>query len=258
MRMYKPSDIALKTARYLDCPCEFFPPMADDAPLRAAYESARQEGKTAGFTPVLATPNETLWECLTMNADPENESPSPEQIRSYRARALQESRDVSGAALLTELIAEYEQDYAEDEMDWQELLGQMQGGRALNSYGCFWPYDSKTTSEVILAKIPTARPWEIFAWLPMGNWNECPDTLRLIAIARHWHETCGAVPVALTHDELEFCLESPVTNADLAKRTALEHYAFCPDRIYQCDDDGSVGKLADTLRKSTVWYFWWD
>ena len=41
-----------------------------------------------------------------------------------------------------------------------------------------------------------------------------------------------------------------------AMELAAQHYAFCPD----VDQDGgwTVGTLADELRRSTVWYFWWD
>lgn len=258
MQAYEPSEMAREMARYLDCPCEIFPPMEDDAPLREAYQRAKEEGAAAGFTPVFAAVDEVLWECIQMNVDPKDEAPTPEQARAYRAQALLEAQALDGAAVLAALLKERQEEYAEDELDWEELLGELEGGSAIDSCSCFWPYASEKTAEMILAKIPTARPWEIFAWLPMGNWNECPDTPQLIAAARHWHEQCGATPVALTHDELEFCLERPVKDAEKARQIALEQYAFCPDRVEQCDEDGSVGKLADTLRQSTVWYFWWD
>ena len=31
-----------------------------------------------------------------------------------------------------------------------------------------------------------------------------------------------------------------------------------PDVIDQGPEDATVGALADVLRQSTVWYFWWD
>ena len=40
---------------------------------------------------------------------------------------------------------------------------------------------SYTHLPLVLAEIPVSRPWEIFAWLPFGGWNECPD-LSLIHI----------------------------------------------------------------------------
>ena len=39
---------------------------------------------------------------------------------------------------------------------------------------------------------------------------------------------------------------------------AVEQYGFCPDVIDQGPEEATVVALADVLRQSTVWYFWWD
>lgn len=113
------------------------------------------------------------------------------------------------------------------------------------------------THPLILAKIPVKNPWEIFAWLPFGNWNDCPDTPQLMAAAKYWFERYGAVPAAMSHDELEFLLPAPV-HKEKAVDAAVELYGFCPDVIDQGPEDATVGALADVLRRSTVWYLWWD
>lgn len=41
-----------------------------------------------------------------------------------------------------------------------------------------------------------------------------------------------------------------------AMELAVEQYGFCPD--LNQNEDGSIGALAGTLRRSTIWYFWWD
>ena len=110
---------------------------------------------------------------------------------------------------------------------------------------------------LILAKLPVKNPWEIFAYLPFGNWNECPDTQSLMAVAKYWFEQYGAVPAVMTHDELEFLLPTPVSQ-EKAMDAAVEQYGFCPDVIDQGPEEATVGALADVLRQSTVWYFWWD
>ncbi len=110
------------------------------------------------------------------------------------------------------------------------------------------------TAPVILACIPVENPWEIYAYLPFGGWNECPDTLELMAVSKYWYETYGAVPAALSHDQLEFYTQETVER-EAAKDLALEQYAFCPDRVDQCGEDCSIGELADCLSKSTIWYF---
>ena len=144
-------------------------------------------------------------------------------------------------------------------MDWEELLGEMSGeededqGQLLS----IWNDSTRKTYPLILAKIPVKNPWEVFAYLPFGNWNECPDTPALMAVAKHWYEQYGAVPAAMTHDELEFLVAAPV-DEERAMELALEQYGFCPDIIYQAEEDVTVGTLADHLHSCNVWYFWWD
>lgn len=94
-------------------------------------------------------------------------------------------------------------------------------------------------------------------YLPFGGWNECPNTPELMAVAKYWFEQHGAVPAAMSHDELEFLLPAPVPE-EKAMDAAVELYGFCPDVIDQGPEDATVGALADVLRQSTVWYFWWD
>ena len=120
-----------------------------------------------------------------------------------------------------------------------------------------WDDDTEMTYPLILAKIPVKNPWEIFAYLPFGNRNECPGTEDLMAVAKYWFEQYSAVPGAMSHDELEFDLPAPVAE-DRAMDVAVEQYGFCPDVIDQGPKDATVGTLADVLQQSTVWYFWWD
>ena len=121
-------------------------------------------------------------------------------------------------------------------------------------YG-YWDDDTEMTYPLILAKIPVKNPWEIFAYLPFGNWNDCPDTPELMAAAKYWFQQHGAIPAAMSHDELEFELPTPISK-ERAMEVAVEQYGFCPD--LDQNEDGSIGSLADVLWQSTVWYFWWD
>ena len=128
------------------------------------------------------------------------------------------------------------------------------GGFNNHRFSGYWNSETDMTHPVILARIPVRHPWEVFAHLPFGNWNDCPDTPQLMAVARYWFEKFGAVPAVMTHDELDFALPKPI-GRELAVQTALEQYVFCPDMDQNHE---SVGALADTLRQSKIWYFWWD
>ena len=258
----EPSEVAQAIMEYLDCECTYFPSMKDDDPIMSAYSYAKRESVKEGFVPVLIkADDETLLECLVMNADPKNDADIYEfdlkTVTEYRKKML--SAPVKdGKAVLEELTGQRKEEAEDDDMDWdEEILGEMEGGYENNRFSCYWDSDTDMTYPLILAKIPVKNPWEIFAYLPFGNWNDCPDTPELMAAAKYWFEQYGAVPAAMSHDELEFLLPAPVPG-EKAMDAAVELYSFCPDIIDQGPEDATVGALADVLRQSTVWYFWWD
>ena len=256
----EPSEVAHAIMEYLDCECTYFPSMADDDPIMSAYSYAQRLGVREGFVPVLIqADDETLLECLVMNADPEHDADFYEfdlkTVTEYRKKML--SAPVKdGKAVLEELTGQRKEEAEDDDMDWdEEVLGEMEGGEPNDRFSSYWDDDTEMTYPLILAKIPVKNPWEIFAYLPFGNWNDCPDTPELMAAAKYWFEQYGAVPAAMSHDELEFLLPAPVPK-EKAMDAAVELYGFCPD--LDQNEDGSIGSLADALWQSTVWYFWWD
>ncbi len=256
----EPSELAEALMEYLDCECTYFPSMKDDDPIMAAYGYAKRESVKEGFVPVLIkADDETLLECLVMNADPKNDADIYEfdlkAVTEYRKKML--STPVKdGKAVLEELTGQRKEEAEDDDMDWdEEVLGEMEGGEPNDRFSSYWDDDTEMTYPLILAKIPVKNPWEIFAYLPFGNWNDCPDTPELMAAAKYWFEQYGAVPAAMSHDELEFLLPAPVPK-EKAMDAAVELYGFCLD--LDQNEDGSIGSLADALWQSTVWYFWWD
>ena len=107
----EPSEAAQAVMEYLDCECTYFPSMADDDPIMSAYSYAqRLEALREGFVPVLIqADDETLLECLVMNADPEHDADFYEfdlkTVAEYRKKML--SAPVKdGKAVLEELTGQ--------------------------------------------------------------------------------------------------------------------------------------------------------
>lgn len=254
-----PSETAEALMAYLDCECTYFPSMADDDPIMCAYEYAGKNAAHEGFVPMLIAVDETLWECLMLNSDPAHEGDDdhafdPDAVAAYRQSQLAAPLP-DGRMVLEDGMAERRAEAEDDSKDWDtEVVGRMEGGFNNHRFFGYWNSETDMTHPVILARIPVRHPWEVFAHLPFGNWNDCPDTPQLMAVARYWFEKFGAVPAVMTHDELDFALPKPI-GRELAVQTALEQYAFCPDMDQNHE---SVGALADTLRQSKIWYFWWD
>lgn len=256
------SELAETMMEYLDCECTYFPSMKDDDPIMSAYSYAKKDGSHEGYVPVLVRVDEVLWECLIMNSDPDNDGAddyefNPDTVADYRRRMLSAALK-DGKEVLEMYIDDRKSEAEDDEMDWEEeIIGTMEGGYDNCRFSSYWNSETNMTYPLILAKIPVNNPWEIFAYLPFGGWNECPNTLDLMSIAKYWFEKYSAVPSSMTHDELEFLLPKPI-DKEKAIEVATEQYGFCPDVVDQQEDDTTVGNLADVLWKSTVWYFWWD
>lgn len=256
-RDQEPTPVARALMRYLDCECRYFPPLADDDPITADYGYAARRGRKDGYVPVLIRADELLLKCLIMNSDPDSGEAADgsfdlQKVKEYRERIL--SLPVKDGKKLLQLPDEVKETVREYGIDWESIImGNMEGGEENNSFLSYWENGTNRTAPLILAMIPVKNPWEIFAYLPFGGWNECPGTEELMAAAKYWYEQYGAVPAAVTHDELEFAVPAPVPKERAAK-LAQEQYCFCPDAA----DEGTIGSLADGLRRSGMWYFWWD
>lgn len=251
----EPGPLAEALIAYLDCDCQYFPPLADDDPITAAFGYAKRIGAREGFIPVLVAADEGLWDALMGNSDPQSDSAdkaytfNAARVEAYRDKLLaQPVKDGRG------LLSTRREDFAKDAADSPPARGEAE---ANNSFMGYWDYETGKTIPLILAEIPVKNPWEVFAYLPFGGWNECPDAADLMAAAKYWHERYGAVPAVMTHDVLEFLLPAPVPH-EAAWEVAQEHYAFCPDVIEQGGADMSAGKLSRALIKSHVWHFRWD
>lgn len=255
-------EILSKLQTYLNCPCQYFEPMQDDAPLREAYQKACQRGQAEGFVPVFVVIEDelfrTLWDTLLINV---NEDPTADltfdtaAVAAYRQKMFAKPL-ADGQALLDEWFLQWRGELELDGWDWEkDILGVENPGETLNQFLGYWNHGDNATYPLILVEIPVKNPWEIFAYLPFGGWNQCPGTEELMAIAKHWYESCSAVPALITHDVLEFNLPKPVA-PETSLTIAQEQFAFCPDIIDP--DTITMRTLADELTHSTDCFFWWD
>lgn len=101
------------------------------------------------------------------------------------------------------------------------------------------------------ADIPTAIGWT-------GPANHEGDTARLSAVLRSWEDRFGIRVVALGFDHLLVSVAAPpVTLAD-AEAVAAEHFAFCPDNVWQGTDPTVRAYAEHQVLDQPVWHFWWD
>ena len=236
--------ITKKIADLLECEYEILPPAGDPAQILQQYEQAKLEGLEQGYTPVLIVPSEELFELLEKKEAP-----------SYY---LEEYKKHKGTEILEGFLQELKNLAEKYGEEWEDVIGEICHGEAMNEFISYTPEDAGETVEVILAKIPVKQPWEVFAWVPMGGWNDCPPTPYMMAIVKEWVNAYGFQPVAIAADMVEGTVPKLPKDEEEAMEIAQQQYAFAPDLVEQCCGDATLGQLADTLSKSNVWFFWWD
>ncbi len=117
-------------------------------------------------------------------------------------------------------------------------------------------YEDGLKEDLLIVKLPITKPYEVFAYLPMGGFNDCPLPAEMVAVSKYWYEKHGAVPSALSYDEVEYYIEKRTTDEELIKELAAEHCLYDVDIVDQCV--GSLEKLAECFYDNNQWYFWWD
>ena len=242
------SPLAQKMTEMVHCPAQYFPAGTDKEVITIYYRYSLIKGKRKGYTPVLVPVDKRLaefWEiCFSNGFDSK--------------KILGSASSDTGKKVLEVRYKEAERDYVNEyEEPAENLIGKYFGTpQRIRAFSGFSQGD-QGTQETILFEVPPERPWEVFAFLPFGGWNDCPDPEDVISISKYWYEQYGAVPSVLALSTLEMMVPECISqeaSLDLAK----EHYAFCPDRVDQCTKTQMVSELAACLSVSDIWYFWWD
>ncbi|MFI5845309.1 DUF4253 domain-containing protein [Catenuloplanes sp. NPDC051500] len=108
-----------------------------------------------------------------------------------------------------------------------------------------------------LGLIPAGRPADAVTTIGWtGAINYVADSAQLSAVLRSWEDRFGAVLIGAGFAELHLSVPTPPTSAAAARPLAAEHFAFCPDQVYQ--GAGSLKTYAGQLVNAPIWSFWWD
>jgi hypothetical protein len=118
--------------------------------------------------------------------------------------------------------------------------------------------DLLTDGRARLALVPAldgAHALTAIGWT--GPLNHDNDTACFAAVVRDWQDRFGAMVVGLGFDTLRLSVAAPPVTPDLALRVTAEHFAFCPDNLWQSHTD-TFPQYAEAIRGLSSWHFWWD
>lgn len=109
-----------------------------------------------------------------------------------------------------------------------------------------------------LGLVPAARGADVLAtmgWAGPVNYDN--DTAKFSAVLRSWEDRFGVSVVAVNIDTLTVSVAAPPGDLDAALHLAAEHFAFCPDNLWQSHPH-TIGEYAPDLIDARSWSFWWD
>ncbi|MFJ8584873.1 DUF4253 domain-containing protein [Streptomyces sp. NPDC093595] len=91
-----------------------------------------------------------------------------------------------------------------------------------------------------------------------GPCNYDTDTGKFSAVVRDWEHRCGARVVAVGFSTLHLGVAAPPAHQHEALMIAAEHFAFCPDNIWQGSRPYTLAAYAERITGAHRWDFWWD
>ena len=204
------------------------------------YLATYKDGKEKGYTPVFLTVDEYLLKTFEITMTNEN----ADSMIDLFNKNLEKAKSINLIEIFNKFLKQQticklfiEGDYKFDDNNKNNL-----------KFLTIFNNEGNLKDNVILAKVPTTKPYEILAYFGMGSED--------IATVKYWYEKYGAIPASITYDEMEFYVERPPQTLEETKKLAVEHYAFCYGLLWGCYD--TLEEAASTIYKNVQWYFWWS
>lgn len=208
--------------------------------VKQLWLDAYEKGKQEGFCPVLLAVDSCFYDSFDDNSEWSDETKRHE----WQSKVLGANLN-NGASILHERMKQVKADY--NDTEWQDdVIGTDENIEPINDF------EIAEGTELYLVEVPVKEPWEVFAYIPMGGWNECPKAEEHMAIAKYWYEKYGASVAYISNDVIEYYLPQPVTGNTMP--LAEEHLGYSVDIL----QGNNLASLASQLKGSSIWYFWWD
>ena len=204
------------------------------------YLATYKDGKEKGYIPVFLTVDEYLLKTFEISMKDEN----TDNMIDIFNKNLEKAKNINPIELFNKFIEQQSLDkcFIEDEYKFDD------SDKNNLKFSTIFNNEGNLKDNVILVKVPTTKPYEILAYFGMGSEG--------IATVKYWYEKYGAIPAAITYDEIEFYVERPVQTFEEARKLAIEQYAFCYGLLWECYD--TLEELASAIYKNVHWYFWWS
>ncbi|SDQ34536.1 protein of unknown function [Thermostaphylospora chromogena] len=219
-----------------------------DKPATAQlWSQLRAAHPRSGLWPVLLEESVQPWSAGQIAPDP------PEEIDFYNP-----------AMFMAEVWADWVEQAAEDQIDNLAPYGRRCPGLAPPGvlmadpgYVADWYAGllAERGAPLGLAAVNRgADALAVMGWQGALHHNEW--TAPLAAVVRSWEDRFGVRVIGMGFNTLELSVAAPPVTPEHALHVAAEHWAFCPDSVFQ--GPGTLVEYAEEIRGRNAWSFWWD
>lgn len=104
--------------------------------------------------------------------------------------------------------------------------------------------------------VASRRPADVPGIIGWTGPTNHTDTGSICAALRSWEDRFAAEVVSIGFDTLGLLVGCVPATMDEALPIAAEHFAFCPDNVWQGTE--TLGAYAQRLIDERYWTFWWD
>ncbi|MEU3405394.1 DUF4253 domain-containing protein [Streptomyces sp. NPDC006670] len=216
-----------------------------------------------------------LWPLLLDALDPEDDEFRPWGSGELMPEEMSSPASHSPAGLLEQWWTTYTAVDGDDDM-----LSAKRRQAVTAPFGRHWPGTaparSATTDPDELAAeyaqvFLASRPWSrlglvaaasgaealaVAGWCGPHNYDN--DTAKFSAVIRDWEHRFGARVVAAGFSTVHLSVAAPPMNEEDALLVAAEHFAVCPDNVWQGCRPNTLSAYAERIIGARRWDFWWD
>ena len=141
--------------------------------IKQLWLDAYERGKQEGFSPVLLAVDSCFFESLDDSSEWYDETKRQEWQSKVLASNLND-----GASILHERMEQVKEEYSDAE--WKnDVVGTDEDIEPINDF------EIVEGTDLYLVEVPVKEPWKVFAYVPFGDWNECPKAEEHMAIAKY-------------------------------------------------------------------------
>ncbi len=201
------------------------------------YQEAYEEGLELGYTPILVEVSETLEESVGF---------SKEEYGSYQK--MHKALKKEAAKLKME-------DYFEQEASKDTYFDLwVKSDSRVNSYEAYTEITLLSDS-IYLVKMDTKNPYDVFAYIPMGGYNDCLSNPQLIATFQLWYEQFGIVPVSIGYDNVQVTFSKEL---DKKQREQFGKQLYFVNKAILDFGYETLEDVMKGVEHSACWMLWWD